>query len=191
MSSSRVRALPAVWRGRRFRSRTEARWAVFFDHLKVGCQYEPEGIALPDGRRYLPDFLVAGSIVLEVKPPLAECDERDASSRDRLQALVAARPPFKGVILHGTPADYRGFQVVWPEALADGSAAGSPAWAPVRWRECRRCEGIWLVHTDDEFGSAVSCAAGCTSYKYNGFEHLAHRIRAAIDASQTVTFEQG
>jgi len=38
-----------------FRSRLEARWAVFFDHVGVTWRYEPEGFDL-DGDWYLPDF---------------------------------------------------------------------------------------------------------------------------------------
>lgn len=43
--------------GRRFRSRTEARWAVFFDTLKIEFDYELEGWEFPTGR-YLPDFFI-------------------------------------------------------------------------------------------------------------------------------------
>lgn len=42
--------------GYRFRSRTEARWAVFFDHLKIRWQYEAQGYELDNGDWYLPDF---------------------------------------------------------------------------------------------------------------------------------------
>lgn len=50
-----VSAIPTRYAGCHFRSRLEARWAVFFDHLKLLWQYEPEGFALPSGW-YLPDF---------------------------------------------------------------------------------------------------------------------------------------
>lgn len=43
--------------GYRFRSRLEARWAVFFDVLGVRWEYEPEGYRLPSGW-YLPDFFL-------------------------------------------------------------------------------------------------------------------------------------
>lgn len=52
-----MNAIETVYRGYRFRSRLEARWAVFFDELEVEWQYEPEGFDLPSGR-YLPDFFV-------------------------------------------------------------------------------------------------------------------------------------
>jgi len=52
----------------KFRSRTEARWAVFFDHLKIRYEYEEEGFDL-DGLWYLPDFtLPQFNSWLEVKP---------------------------------------------------------------------------------------------------------------------------
>lgn len=54
-------AIPAIeteYRGYRFRSRREARWAVFLDVAGVTWEYEPEGYVLPDGVRYLPDFLI-------------------------------------------------------------------------------------------------------------------------------------
>ncbi|WP_432973597.1 hypothetical protein [Dactylosporangium sp. CA-233914] len=55
--------------GCRFRSRLEARWAVFLDRLGVEWDYEPEGYELPSGR-YLPDFLLhlPQPVWLEIKP---------------------------------------------------------------------------------------------------------------------------
>lgn len=54
-----------------FRSRLEARWAVFFTTLGIRWEYEPEGFDL-DGERYLPDFRVwtpqGGPIWYEIKP---------------------------------------------------------------------------------------------------------------------------
>lgn len=42
--------------GCRFRSRLEARWAVFFDHANIEWVYEPDRFQLSSGRTYLPDF---------------------------------------------------------------------------------------------------------------------------------------
>lgn len=53
-----VTALPTTYSGVTFRSRVEARWAVFFDHLGVAWEYEPEGFELSPNRRYPPDFLL-------------------------------------------------------------------------------------------------------------------------------------
>lgn len=44
------------YKGYRFRSRLEARWAVFFDKIGLEWEYEPEGFNLSNGEKYLPDF---------------------------------------------------------------------------------------------------------------------------------------
>lgn len=60
--------------GCRFRSRLEARWAVFFTQAGFQWEYEPEGAALDSGN-YLCDFRVTGpngvQVWVEVKPKLA------------------------------------------------------------------------------------------------------------------------
>lgn len=53
-----IKAIETEYNGYKFRSRLEARWAVFFDALGVKYEYEPEGFELPSGKRYLPDFRV-------------------------------------------------------------------------------------------------------------------------------------
>lgn len=53
-----IKAIETRYKGYRFRSRLEARWAVFFDAIGTKWEYEVEGFELPDGRRYLPDFKV-------------------------------------------------------------------------------------------------------------------------------------
>lgn len=50
-----IRAIETRYKGYRFRSRLEARWAVFFDTLGLTWEYEKEGFEI-DGVRYLPDF---------------------------------------------------------------------------------------------------------------------------------------
>lgn len=53
-----LKPIETIYNGYKFRSRLEARWAVFFDTLGVEYEYEPEGFELPSGKRYLPDFRV-------------------------------------------------------------------------------------------------------------------------------------
>ena len=48
--------MDSLGEGYLFRSRLEARWAVFFDAMGIEWEYEPEGIVLSDGTNYLPDF---------------------------------------------------------------------------------------------------------------------------------------
>lgn len=53
-----IKAIETEYNGYKFRSRLEARWAVFFDALHVPYEYEPEGFELASGKKYLPDFRV-------------------------------------------------------------------------------------------------------------------------------------
>ena len=52
---SEVKPIETFYNGYRFRSRLEARWAVFFDAAGIKYEYESEGYEF-DGERYLPDF---------------------------------------------------------------------------------------------------------------------------------------
>ena len=38
-----IKPIETIYNGYRFRSRLEARWAVFFDKIGIKYQYEPEG----------------------------------------------------------------------------------------------------------------------------------------------------
>jgi hypothetical protein len=51
----KIKAIETRYKGYRFRSRLEARWAVFFDALELRWDYEPEGFETNAGN-YLPDF---------------------------------------------------------------------------------------------------------------------------------------
>lgn len=51
-----IKAIETKYQGYRFRSRLEARWAVFFDALEISWEYEKEGFVLGEVGYYLPDF---------------------------------------------------------------------------------------------------------------------------------------
>jgi hypothetical protein len=82
-----IKPIETQYNGYRFRSRLEARWAVFFDTLKIEYQYEPEGFNL-DGLWYLPDFFLPSirfskqeGIWIEIKPKFPNSDEREKAAR--------------------------------------------------------------------------------------------------------------
>lgn len=56
--SAVISAIETAYAGQLFRSRLEARWAVFFDCLGIAWKYEPRGFESSAGGRYLPDFLL-------------------------------------------------------------------------------------------------------------------------------------
>ena len=64
-----IKAIETHYKGYRFRSRLEARWAVFFDSVGVKYEYEKEGFDLGKAGKYLPDFyLPTIDAWFEVKP---------------------------------------------------------------------------------------------------------------------------
>lgn len=71
-----IKAIETKYNGCNFRSRLEARWAVFFDAAGIEYQYEPEGFDLRNGVWYLPDFwLPQVKMWAEVKPITLTPDE--------------------------------------------------------------------------------------------------------------------
>jgi len=51
-----VKAIDTQYKGYKFRSRLEARFAVFLDAMGISWDYEVQGYDLPINGRYLPDF---------------------------------------------------------------------------------------------------------------------------------------
>jgi len=88
---NQIKAIETMYKGYRFRSRLEARWAVFFDTLGIEWKYEDQGYErdigiyecvgdpdsptgerhVPNIARYLPDFFLpdgrGGGVFVEVK----------------------------------------------------------------------------------------------------------------------------
>lgn len=92
-----MKPLQTEYRGITYRSRTEARWAVFLDELRVAYNYEPEGMDL-EGEWYLPDFWLPGpGVWLEVKGLEPNDRERRLagvlSKISRCPVLIAVGPP--------------------------------------------------------------------------------------------------
>lgn len=72
MADRPIRGVPTRYNGTLFRSRLEARWAVFFDLVGWPWAYEPIDLA-----GYIPDFVLrfpAGAVAVEVKPAVVLAD---------------------------------------------------------------------------------------------------------------------
>lgn len=64
-----IKPIETQYKSFRFRSRLEARWAVFLDALGLNWIYENEGYNLGVGNYYLPDFWLPDyGMFLEIKP---------------------------------------------------------------------------------------------------------------------------
>ncbi|HAR34367.1 MAG TPA: hypothetical protein DCR95_09875 [Desulfobacter sp.] len=55
-----IKPIETQYSGYKFRSRLEARWAVFFDAAGIKYQYEPQGyeVGINNRKKYLPDFFL-------------------------------------------------------------------------------------------------------------------------------------
>jgi hypothetical protein len=77
-----AKAIDTIYNHRKFRSRLEARYAVFFDSLGLPYQYEPEGYNL-EGEFYLPGFYLPSiKLWVEVK------GKRPTEQEERLLRLL-------------------------------------------------------------------------------------------------------
>ena len=83
-----IKSIETIYHFYKFRSRLEARWAVFFEEAGIEYQYEPEGYALDDGECYLPDFYIpdclspiSENLYVEVKASSPSHDEREKAKR--------------------------------------------------------------------------------------------------------------
>lgn len=115
-----MKAIDTSYNGYLFRSRLEARWAVFFDGVGVRYEYEPEGFELQSGEWYLPDFYLPDLCAyIEIKPAgfitFTQCDDEhleitSAEHKDYLPKLCHAVNAFLDdgkifAILEGDPLD--------------------------------------------------------------------------------------
>ena len=157
-------ALETHWSGIRFRSRAEARWAIFMDEIGVGYEYEAEGFALP-GRGYLPDFRVSAlGLWLEIKPDLRDESGGIRWSPDGEEVYEVARAHGeRGIVLRGSPGPVD----IWDgqELTYKGFAEGDSEYY---WCECPGCGSIdiqWRGFADRNRHSE-SCSSHSTGRYY-------------------------
>ena len=97
-----IKPIETIYNGYRFRSRLEARWAVFFDAARIKYEYEPEGFDLGDGVYYLPDFYLPDDDVwVEIKGKTLSEEERYKIERFAVQKCDLANGGSKFRLLEG------------------------------------------------------------------------------------------
>jgi hypothetical protein len=100
-----VKPIETHYKGYRFRSRLEARWAVYFDAEGIEWEYEKEGYRLSylKGALYLPDFwLPQVSMFAEVKPSAV-------AKMELAKILALAAESGHSVLLLDGPPDCRSY----------------------------------------------------------------------------------
>lgn len=127
------KARPTTYNGITYRSRIEARWAAFFDHLNIRFSYEPKAFDLGALGWYLPDFyLPQQAFWIEVK-----ARDPEPIELEKLSGVTQQRREI-GLLLGG-PCDWRG--KVWATLAGDDTASIAH---PVRL-----CSGLF-IHENKE-----------------------------------------
>ena len=94
-----IKAIETQYKGYKFRSRLEARWAVCFDALELEWEYEKEGFVL-DGTPYLPDFWIeTWKSWVEIKPMVRDEQSKGHDRCIDLSKMTSSRC----LLLSGTP----------------------------------------------------------------------------------------
>ena len=98
-------AIETLYKGCRFRSRLEARWAVLFEAVGIKWEYEIEGFNLGEAGLYLPDFYLPDmNLWAEVKGR-----EFTREENEKAKALASmVEPGLDGGVLKlvGLPEEY-------------------------------------------------------------------------------------
>lgn len=159
-----IAPIQTVYKGYRFRSRLEARWAVFFDAMGWVWEYESDGYVV-FGERYLPDFwLPEFKTFIEIKP-------ETYSEREMLLCRGLAELTQTSVILvHGLPRD----DIAYP--LYHNTGTGDDV-SLCRFRDT--VDGYWFIGIveNPEFTEAVN-AARAARFEYG--ENGAPKRRATL-----------
>ena len=98
-ASRHIKPIETKYKGYRFRSRLEARWAVYFDAMGFDWEYEKEGYDLGEAGWYLPDFW------LPQVNMWAEVKSKDLTKDEFLKAVMLCEMTRRKVLLLiGVPA---------------------------------------------------------------------------------------
>lgn len=196
-----IAAIQTAYKGYNFRSRLEARWAVFFDALGINWEYEPEGFELPFVGMYLPDFRVVSPQGLvswyEVKPKGVSHDAKFDAFKRALPVGVSA------TLLEGDPATFLDLDslcdgpVVCPRCGHIGTPDGKVGiWGPAEvFVGCSPCD----ADTPSGGGNAAEPGLLFPTIPHKGFliltgaQHSQWRdaVQAAAYLARSARFEHG
>lgn len=158
----RLPAIPTVYRGIKFRSKLEAKYARAFDILGISWTYEEVNFMFDDGTCYAPDFYMPEiDTFFEVKGVMDEESKRKVEQLAKLGNRVVVGLPDGSI------------------KMANGSSTGvyvcipvnerkdSDLWTDVYMSVCDKCETFFFY---DGIGSYECTACG----EHDGDHHLRH-----------------
>jgi hypothetical protein len=175
-STDLIRAIPTQYRGFAFRSRLEARWAVFLDVCGIPWRYEDQGYDL-DGLRYLPDFwLPEEDSFLEVKANRAAFMDQEEKF-DRLRKASGKSV----LVLHSEPVGQAVDEILKISCAVFPAKSGS--WHYASMAVCPICHRVAL----DLFSRPWPCSCHLVGHP----DHAEGRLSLALKAAQQARFEYG
>jgi hypothetical protein len=178
MTDQTIQPIETLYRGNRFRSRTEARWAVFFDAAGIKWQYELQGFNV-GGRNYLPDFwLPQLEIFVEIKPDITACE----AAKPLMQALVIATG-HRGLLIAGLPYNDEPPEMIHVKPTMNGKALAIKA----IWTQCGTCNQVVINHQHD-----CTPPTGIVIKKHlDRHPSNSPRVDHALEQAQQARFEHG
>jgi hypothetical protein len=107
-----IKPIQTRYKGCNFRSRLEARYAVYFDALNIKWEYETEGYDI-NGKWYLPDFwLPELEIFVEIKPDSDKGSGLYNEFSNKINSAI--------VLMRGSPWNYRAIFYGWDSCDSGG-----------------------------------------------------------------------
>lgn len=193
-----IKAIQTRYNGYRFRSRLEARWAVFFDAAGIEYQYESEGFKIRCFGKtifYLPDFFLPKTKTwVEVKGDfrklnwevLVHCIEYGGQLPYIEDSLFSSR----GLLLLGEIPELDSFRfpcspLHWMLQHGKGAWVQEYSLAPFH-SEYTFADKIFNVGDTEEAERIVN-----SGQQYSGTSHCSDMCRAAYLAARSARFEHG
>ena len=168
-----MKPIETVYKGYRFRSRLEAKWAVFFDELGVKWEYEPEGYDLDEMGWYLPGFKThmcqknhSNKLQKFGKAEywIEKKGQHPTEEEEMKMAMLSRRTKTKGYIFFGDPLEF--------EFLSFG------------------LDGEFGYHFC-KFGVTPPCIACCTPREYDIIFRDSPLFQIAATKARGTRFEHG
>jgi hypothetical protein len=188
-----IKAIDTKYDGCLFRSRLEARFAVYFNYLGVEWLYEPEGFELGINGRYLPDFFFPKfKLYAEVKP--IKFNYLEHSKCRRLANLTQCNV----IELVGIP-HMEMYNVIIPSRYFICPIYGQEyVYSDYRSEVCKCGQKHKIFNSVSESEASLVLASPKESfmplffgeYPY-GYEEYDNKIKSAIIAAKSARFEFG
>ena len=188
---TRVKPIETVYKGYRFRSRLEAKWAIFFEWLQIKFEYEIEGFDFGESGYYLPDFwLPEFKCWVEIKPNTISDDltKQMRKFADNVAPIIC--------FLGSPNIGWNG--IVYCHDIADSSVGNYENKIGFAW--CQKCKKATLSFSDED-SSFVRGSRSLHNYdftEWNTFcdpehrdSHTISELAGAIEASRQARFEFG